>query len=162
MSRRKRNARIYTKPNIRKFLDLCRDGIPRDIIAETLGFTVDQVKGLDLYLRVKGQQPYALRYASRRKRPAVLDGCQDALAAASEAGASSGDIAEETEIPRATVASYMHYHGLFARGRTKMTHTDSKRPVPITLPLVSIQEREQLSDADVRAGEADRAWMERA
>lgn len=32
---------------------------------------------------------------------------------------------------------------------------------PITLPRVSIQARDDFSDADVRAGSADRAWTER-
>jgi hypothetical protein len=154
-------TRLYTKPRIRLFLDLCREGAPRDIIAEKLGFTIEQVKGFDRWLRVKGLQPFVLRYKSRRKTPAVLDGCQEPLAAASQAGASSGDIAEQTGVPRPTVASYMHYHGLFARGRTKIVAGDGNRANRIMLPHVSIQSRDDFSEADVRAGQADRAWNEK-
>lgn len=49
---------------VERFHQLCKDGVPREIIAQELGWSVGQLKQLDKYLRRNQLSRYRLPYSS--------------------------------------------------------------------------------------------------
>ena len=49
---------------VERFHQLCKDGVPREIIAQELGWSVNQLKELDKYLRRNQLSRYRLPYSS--------------------------------------------------------------------------------------------------
>jgi len=54
----------WTPEKVEQFHKLCKDGVPREIIAEKLDWSVSQLKELDKYLRRNGLSQYRLPYSS--------------------------------------------------------------------------------------------------
>lgn len=161
--RRTRPEVEWTPKRIEQLKDLRTQGRKPSEIAEIMGLTKNAVCGaVHRYMRTPEPSVPGRMRGPARKRLAALAGHRDELAVASKNGLSSGKIAKEHGVPRTTAASYMNYHGLYAKPKMLIPGSIRDRPaVRVTLPKLSIQRRNDFSDADVRAGMADRAWTER-
>jgi hypothetical protein len=143
--------RKWTEDIIARFLDLCRRGVPRDIIAAEFGWTLRQLWHFDAWLRRKGRQPYRLELHSRwAPRNGQLRGHEAEIAEMSMAGLSAGQIAARFGVTKNAAAGFMDRHGLYAPDRRKR---QGLRPLPVSVarrPLPPVE----YDEADLRAGRA--------
>ena len=61
---------------VERFHQFCKDGVPREIIAQKLGWSVSQLKELDKYLRRNQLSRYRLPYSSGMARDVKASGKQ--------------------------------------------------------------------------------------
>ena len=162
---RRHGCYIQTKD---AFLALCRDGMPRDLIADRLGWTVEQIRRLHVWLQAQGQCPWPLVWRSTSSpcgKASILTGREDEIRRLFARGLGNIRIARQLGVTANTVAGFVDRHGLRpperkGRGKTGKLVGDQR----ITLPNVRLRSLREcgIGEDDIRAGIELAKAMERA
>lgn len=144
------------------FVALCRQGMPRNLIAAKLGWTIAAVAGFHQWLQRTGRCscPLARSSAPRRHTPSVLEGRQDEIRALFDKGFGCRRIARRLGVTANTVVGFVSRRELMPDERKLPVPIQDFEPRPIsspTLPMLPPVPQGKIEPADVRAG----AWLAR-
>lgn len=143
----------------KEFVALCRQGMPRDLIAAKLGWTIAAVCGFHQWLQRTGRCscPLARSSAPRRHVPSVLDGRENEIRAMFDKGLGCRRIARHLGVTPNTVVGFVVRRSLMPDERKRPAPIENSVVHTISLPAVPRIPQGEIEPADVRAG----AWMAR-
>jgi hypothetical protein len=127
-----------------EFLALCRQGLPSDLIAARLGWTLKQTWGFWSHLKQHGRCPHPMAPATSTR--SALEGREAEIAALRRQGLSFGQIARRYGVSRNLVAGFIW--------RRK---AEWFAEMQISLPALPPVPDGAIEAADVKAG----AWMQK-